>query len=55
MLGWLMNIEQFVEWKLAEETEVLEENTPQCQSVDHKSRFTWPGIEDVSPQLTEHD
>jgi hypothetical protein len=31
MLGWLMNVEQLMEWELVEETEVLGENLPHCQ------------------------
>jgi hypothetical protein len=31
MIGWLMNVENLVEWKLAGETEVLWGNLPQCQ------------------------
>jgi hypothetical protein len=41
----MMNVEQSVEWKLAEETEVLGGNLPQCHFVDHKSPMTWARIE----------
>jgi hypothetical protein len=39
-----MRVEQSVE-RLAEETEVLGENLPQCRFVYHKSHRTWPGLE----------
>jgi hypothetical protein len=40
MMMMMMNVEQSVEWELAGETEVLEENAPQCYFVYHKS-LTW--------------
>jgi hypothetical protein len=40
-----MNTEQWIEWELAGETEVLEENPPHCHFVDHNSHMASPGIE----------
>jgi hypothetical protein len=34
-----------MEWKLAEEIEVLGVNPPQCHFVHHKPNMTWPGTE----------
>jgi hypothetical protein len=36
-------VEQLVEWRLAEETEVLGENLPQRHFAHHKSHMTRPG------------
>jgi hypothetical protein len=44
MIIWLMNTEQFMEWKLAAEGEVLWENLAECYLVDHKSHIKWSGI-----------
>jgi hypothetical protein len=44
MIEWLMNMEEFVEWKLAGDTEVLRENLPQYHFFHHKSYVTWPEI-----------
>jgi putative SOS response-associated peptidase YedK len=36
-IRWLINVEQFMEWELEGETEVLGENPPQYYFVRHKS------------------
>jgi hypothetical protein len=40
-----MNTEHLVEWELAGEVEIFQENPSQRQSFDHKPHMTWPGIE----------
>jgi hypothetical protein len=43
-------VDQFVEWRLAGETEVVGENLPYYHFVHHKSHMTWPGLEPGPPQ-----
>jgi hypothetical protein len=50
MTGWLMNMEQSMEWELAGGTEVLKVNLPCCRCVRHNSHKTWPGIKLWQPQ-----
>jgi hypothetical protein len=45
----MMSVKQSVEWELAGEIEVLEENLPQHYFVNHKSHMTRPGIEPGPP------
>jgi hypothetical protein len=40
MISWLMNMEEFVEWELAQEPEVLPENLHQCRFVHLKFHMT---------------
>jgi hypothetical protein len=47
---YMMNVEQWVEWELAGETEVLGENLPRFHSAHHKSHMTWPGLEPGPPR-----
>jgi hypothetical protein len=51
----MINVEQSVEWEVAGETEVLEENLPQRRFVHHKSHMTWPGIETGPPRWEAGD
>jgi hypothetical protein len=41
---WRINMGQLVEWELAQETELIGRNLPQCHFV-HKSHMTWTKIE----------
>jgi hypothetical protein len=43
-------VEQLVEWRLAEKTEVLGENLPQRHFVHRKSHMTRPGFEPEPPR-----
>jgi hypothetical protein len=48
-------VEKLVEWKLAEETEVLGEILPQRLFVLHKSHMTRPGFEPRPPRWEASD
>jgi hypothetical protein len=48
----MMIVEQLVEWRLAEETEVLGENLTQGHFDHHKYHMTWHGLE-PEPQRWE--
>jgi hypothetical protein len=45
VIGWVMNMEQLVEWKLAGETEVLGKHLPHWYFVYHKLHMIWYEIE----------
>jgi hypothetical protein len=51
----IMMMENLVEWRLAGETEVLGENLPQRQFVDHKSHLTGPAFEPGPPRWKASD
>jgi hypothetical protein len=36
----MMNVEEFVEWELARETETQGENISECHIIHHKSNIT---------------
>jgi hypothetical protein len=54
-IGWLMNTEQLVEWKLAGKIEVLGENLPVLPFVHHKPHVPWPGTEPGPPRWEADD
>jgi hypothetical protein len=46
MTGWLMNLEQLVEWEFTGEAKVLEENPPQCHFIPQVLEvLTWDWTE----------
>jgi hypothetical protein len=49
MIGWLMTVEQAVEWELERETEVLGGTLVHCPIVHHKSHITWSRVEPGPP------
>jgi hypothetical protein len=51
----MVTVEQFVEWRLAGETEVLGENLPQRNFVNHKTHMTRPGLEPGPPRWEAGD
>jgi hypothetical protein len=55
MTGWLMNMEQLVEWELTRETEVRGDNLLQCHVIHKKFHMTWPGIEKGLPRYEAGD
>jgi hypothetical protein len=46
----MVTVEQLVEWRLAEETEVLGENLPQRHFIQYKSHMTSLGFEPGPPR-----
>jgi hypothetical protein len=51
----MMSVEQYVEWELAGETEVLRENLPQWKFVHLRSHMAWPGLEPGPPRWEDND
>jgi hypothetical protein len=41
MIGWLMRVEQWVEWEMAGETKTLGENPPQFHLVHNNFYMSW--------------
>jgi ADP-ribose pyrophosphatase YjhB (NUDIX family) len=51
----MMNLEQSVERELAEETQVLGDNLPQCHFVHNESHMTYRGLEPKPPRWEAGD
>jgi hypothetical protein len=51
----MMSVEQSVEWKLGEETDVPGENLPQRHFIHHKSYMNWTGLEPGPPRWEAGD
>jgi hypothetical protein len=51
----MRSVDYSVEWELGVETEVVEENFPQCYCVHHKSHMTWPALEPGMPRWETGD